>query len=236
MAMAAEPVVERLIGACGYQDPCPLEIDPLAAFDALAAQLSETPLDTLDGRQVGVVALQSAAQGAAATPFFSAQPFIESVAAAIDGNGDPLAAMVDQATFDAQVTILCNDEPTHPDPAAAATLATELAAIAPRAGLGVSATWGGVCQGWDPPLDPVEAIGEAIDVPILVIGSTGDPSTAYAWSQRMALVAPGSHLLTREGDGHTALFNTFMQGCTGAAVADFLLAGATAGLPESCRD
>jgi hypothetical protein len=71
--------------------------------------------------------------------------------------------------------------------------------------------------------------------PVLVVGSTGDPSTAYAWSERMA-EALGAPLLTREGDGHTAFFNTFMAGCTGAAVSAFLLDPEGAPPPATCLD
>lgn len=242
MAAAAEPAVERLLTVCGHQDPCPLGGDPLRAYDALALRLAQTPLTSSAGPDVGLVALQVAAQAAAALPVFTAGPFIEAVAAARDGDGGPLLALataVDdggQTTFDAQVAILCNDEAIHPDATAAAMLASELAAAAPRTGLGVAATWGVVCQGWEPAVAPVVAFDLATTVPVLVIGSTGDPSTSYSWSKRMAEAVTGARLLTREGDGHTALFNTFLAGCTGAAVAAFVVDPVTAAVPATCSD
>ncbi|GAA2795925.1 hypothetical protein GCM10010441_21420 [Kitasatospora paracochleata] len=46
----------------------------------------------------------------------------------------------------------------------------------------------------------VKATGSA---PILVVGSTGDPATPYAWAEKVAAGFANATLLTREGDGHT---------------------------------
>ena len=48
---------------------------------------------------------------------------------------------------------------------------------------------------------PIHAKGTA---PILVVGTTGDPATPYAWSQAMAEQLESGRLLTWEGNGHTA--------------------------------
>ncbi len=39
---------------------------------------------------------------------------------------------------------------------------------------------------------------------ILIIGTTGDPATPYAWAKGLARLLPNSQLLTYVGDGHTA--------------------------------
>jgi pimeloyl-ACP methyl ester carboxylesterase len=41
--------------------------------------------------------------------------------------------------------------------------------------------------------------------PIVVVGSTGDPATPYEWAQAMARQLESGVLLTRVGEGHTAL-------------------------------
>jgi hypothetical protein len=41
----------------------------------------------------------------------------------------------------------------------------------------------------------------------LVIGTTYDPSTPYAWARRLTAQLGNARLLTMVGDGHTALFN-----------------------------
>jgi hypothetical protein len=40
--------------------------------------------------------------------------------------------------------------------------------------------------------------------PIVVVGSTGDPVTPYAWAEALAKQLDHGVLLTRLGDGHTA--------------------------------
>ena len=40
--------------------------------------------------------------------------------------------------------------------------------------------------------------------PIVVLGTTGDPATPYAWAQSLAGQLPGGVLLTLRGQGHTA--------------------------------
>ncbi|MER0242229.1 alpha/beta fold hydrolase [Streptomyces sp. HSW2009] len=57
---------------------------------------------------------------------------------------------------------------------------------------------------------PVEATGgphriEAAGAPpILVVGTTRDPATPYRWARALAAQLSSGHLLTYEGDGHTA--------------------------------
>ncbi|MBE6476331.1 MAG: alpha/beta hydrolase [Actinomyces succiniciruminis] len=77
----------------------------------------------------------------------------------------------------------------------------------------------------------IHATGAA---PILVVGTTGDPATPYAWSQSLAEQLDDGHLLTWEGNGHTAYGRA--GECVTTAVDDYLLAGV---LPEAgltCRD
>lgn len=59
--------------------------------------------------------------------------------------------------------------------------------------------------------------------PLLVIGTTGDPATPYAWAQRMAADLESAKLLTYQGEGHTG----FGKGnaCIDNAVVDYLLDG-----------
>lgn len=59
--------------------------------------------------------------------------------------------------------------------------------------------------------------------PVIVIGTTRDPATPYAWSQNLAKLFSGSRLITLDADGHTG------QGrgsfCVDDAVDAFLLTG-----------
>lgn len=59
--------------------------------------------------------------------------------------------------------------------------------------------------------------------PALVVGTTGDPATPYAWSQALSKELPGSVLLTFKGWGHTAYGRS--NDCVANAVDDYLLQG-----------
>jgi pimeloyl-ACP methyl ester carboxylesterase len=76
---------------------------------------------------------------------------------------------------------------------------------------------------------PEKATGEPHTVkakgaaPILVVGTTRDPATPYRWAQGLAGQLSSGHLLTHEGDGHTA----FLQGsaCIDSAITAYLVKG-----------
>jgi pimeloyl-ACP methyl ester carboxylesterase len=67
---------------------------------------------------------------------------------------------------------------------------------------------------------PITAEGSA---PIVVVGTTRDPATPYAWAQGLAKELSNGHLLTYEGDGHTA----YRRGsrCIDKAIDAYLLRG-----------
>ena len=59
--------------------------------------------------------------------------------------------------------------------------------------------------------------------PILVVGTTGDPATPYAWSKSLAEQLDSGQLLTWEGNGHTAYGGD--APCVNDAVNTYLLTG-----------
>ena len=67
---------------------------------------------------------------------------------------------------------------------------------------------------------PIHARGAP---PIVVIGTTRDPATPYAWARSLAAQLESGRLITRNGDGHTG----FQQGspCVDHAVERYLLGG-----------
>ncbi|WP_280722972.1 alpha/beta hydrolase [Kitasatospora sp. MAA4] len=79
------------------------------------------------------------------------------------------------------------------------------------------------CRSWPyhSPVPPhvIKAAGSA---PILVVGSTGDDATPYAWAQKLASGLANGTLLTRDGDGHTGYGKS---SCIKADVDTFLLDG-----------
>ncbi len=85
--------------------------------------------------------------------------------------------------------------------------------------------WGAVaCVDWPVPPrgepGPLRAAGSA---PILVVGTTRDPATPYAWAVGLADQLEAGVLLSWDGDGHTAYGRG--SSCIDAAVDDYLVAG-----------
>ncbi|MGW4897636.1 alpha/beta hydrolase [Kitasatospora sp. NPDC004240] len=66
----------------------------------------------------------------------------------------------------------------------------------------------------------VRAAGAA---PIVVVGTTRDPATPYAWAQSLAGQLESARLLTYDGDGHTAYGRR--NACVDGAVNRYLLGG-----------
>jgi pimeloyl-ACP methyl ester carboxylesterase len=89
------------------------------------------------------------------------------------------------------------------------------------------------CQNWPEPsvvtAGPITAAGAA---PILVVGTTNDPATPYAWAQAMAGQLESGVLVTRAGEGHTA----YAQGnaCIDATVDDYLVDGTVPAADPLC--
>jgi len=87
--------------------------------------------------------------------------------------------------------------------------------------------WGLItCRNWPPARgrDPepltIDAAGAA---PIVVVGTTRDPATPYAWAEALASQLDSGVLVTRDGDGHTG-YNSGNE-CTSVAVESYLIEG-----------
>ncbi len=78
---------------------------------------------------------------------------------------------------------------------------------------------------------PIHAKGAA---PILVVGTTGDPATPYAWSQAVAEQLDSGQLLTWEGNGHTAYGRA--GACIHSAVDGYLINGAMPEPGATCKE
>ena len=80
---------------------------------------------------------------------------------------------------------------------------------------------GAMCATWQAPptreAHPVRAPGAP---PTLVIGTTNDPATPFAWAQSVASHFEQAVLLTRNGTGHVAYFSS---SCVRGAVDAYLV-------------
>ncbi len=125
---------------------------------------------------------------------------------------------------EAFTAVNCLDGASSADPATMRAEAAELAEAAPTVGY-FFGYGGAVCAEW-----PYPATGQAGPItaegapPILVIGTTNDPATPYAWAQALAEQLSSAVLLTYEGEGHTAYGRS--NECIADAVDAYLLEGA----------
>ena len=68
--------------------------------------------------------------------------------------------------------------------------------------------------------------------PVLVIGTTQDPATPYAWAKALSRYIVGSHLITLEAEGHTGYGR--VSGCVDDAVDLYLVTGKTPAKNLTC--
>jgi pimeloyl-ACP methyl ester carboxylesterase len=195
------------------------EGDPGKKIDELLARLHERPVVVRDDPDRRLLTERQAVTAIVAALYSSQSwPVLGSVGDDLAGlDGVVLLSMADaygdrrrDGTYstlqDAYTAISCVDhDPAPRDPAAYARLAAELTRISPLDGglLGYEQL---PCAFW-----PVEAASRytgPFDAkgapPILVVGTTGDPATPYAWAKALASQLDRGVLVTRVGDGHTA--------------------------------
>ncbi len=184
------------------------------AFDALAARVEQTPLPAVGARTVGPGEL-TLGVGEGLYDRDAGWPALEAaLATAQHGDGRGLLALSDSylgrsdAGYDpiteVYLAVTCVDRPWPRSPQAYVDLAARVAQTAPRFGPAnvfeslPCATWPALPTATP---HPVHAPGAP---PVVVVGTTGDPATPYAWSVSLAAQLPQGVLLTHVGDGHTA--------------------------------
>jgi pimeloyl-ACP methyl ester carboxylesterase len=202
--------------------------DPAVALVALFDRLRARPLAAGGGKQAGPAELYAALLSRLYAPSRRAS-LAAALAAAERGDGSAIRSLADAyqgrapgATInaDAANAINCLD---HPVPHDVAQLQAHAAGASTRAPVfGAILVWGGVvCAVWPaPPTRAAHAVRAPGAPPILVVGTTQDPATPYAWAQALAAQLERGVLLTREGNSHVALFSS---GCVRAAVDAYLV-------------
>jgi hypothetical protein len=153
------------------------------------------------------------------------------LAADASGNGAPVVTQSNHYNTggstnadDAATAIDCLDHPASRNLAAYPALASSLATSAPV--FGPLLAWGEAgCAVW--PVQPARTVGPVAAPgapPILVVGTTNDPATPYAWAVSVAKELDHGVLLTHDGDDHVAYF---YSACVRADVQAYLVEGAT---------
>jgi pimeloyl-ACP methyl ester carboxylesterase len=188
--------------------------DAHAEFEGIAASLRAHPL-AVGSRALGPAQFYTGVFGTLYARSFWPS-LSRALGAAAAGNGAPMLGLYDayehtgDPTFDGDTNnaVNCLDHPVPTDPAVFPSRAAQAAAMAPD--FGPLFAWGGlVCAVWPVPSSafrspaPVHAPGAP---PILVVGTTGDPATPYAWAKGLASQLAHGVLLTRVGEDHVAIF------------------------------
>ena len=100
--------------------------------------------------------------------------------------------------------------------------------------LGKQLAYGGTgCAGWPYEStrvrEPIVAAGSS---DILVLGTVNDPATPYVWAQALAGQLQNGHLVTYDGEGHTA-YNKGST-CVNDVVDDYLINGTVPDADPEC--
>jgi pimeloyl-ACP methyl ester carboxylesterase len=245
-AVAFEGALDRFLADCAVRRTCAFNSEgrPGYAFDALMRQIERHPVATprLTNREpVG----PTQAWGAVTQSLYvrAAWPVLADALAqarAGDGSlllllGDPLRGRNPDGSYsnliDAYDAVTCLDWPSSRDPAAYSAMATRFTAVAPRVGR-LLAFNDVECAYWPAPPARVPAPVAAPGAPpIVLVGSTGDPATPYAWAQAVARQLSSAVLVTRVGEGHTGYL---VSACVRDAIDAYLLDRSVPGVGLRC--
>ena len=133
---------------------------------------------------------------------------------------------------EAFISINCLDERGDGDFATMRAEAAELATLAPV--FGPQMSWGGTgCPNWPVAAKrdrvPISAPGSA---DILVVGTTNDPATPYSWAVTVSDTLAKGHLVTYDGEGHTAYNKS--NSCVNDVVDEFFVNGTVPDSDPKC--
>ncbi|KUH39886.1 MULTISPECIES: alpha/beta hydrolase [Streptomyces] len=234
---------------CVGQADCPLGNasvqDATARMKAFLTALDRKPVPTGEprrplGEALATIGVITAMYDEAAWPQLRG-----ALTRAMDGEGAGLLALADsyyerEADGDysnlmaANAAVNCLDQPSaFTTPAAVAAAVPSFEKASPVFGRGLA--WASLgCAYW-----PVEATGTAHRIraegaaPIVVVGTTRDPATPYAWARSLAAQLSSGTLLTYDGDGHTAYGRG--SDCVDTAINTYLLRGTPPPPGKRCR-
>jgi len=234
-ALGFESALRAYMADCLLRETCPFRgtvDDAMTDLGTLLASVDRRPLPNADGRMLGADSLLTAI--IAALYSRGNWPVLTSaLAGALQGNPAMAFRLADfyhdrgpdgyagnqTEAFTAYNCMDYPDDTTAAEEAAAeALVAAEAPTIAPY--------WFGVdtCASWPaPPTGVREPIAAAGAAPIVVVGTTNDPATPYAWSVSLADQLRSGVLVTREGEGHTGFNNG--SACVDDAVVAYLIDG-----------
>jgi pimeloyl-ACP methyl ester carboxylesterase len=230
-----EGALDRFLADCAKKSSCAFNEGGKSAraFDALMASIDKTPLPAIrvnDPREVGPGLTWYAVLGALYSESY--WPLLAlALEEAKDGDGSLLLAISDpyrgrkpngsySNLQDAYVSNVCLDYPAPTDVDTYSGWAQSLEKPAPHFGELVAYA-DLICSFWSIPAQGhPHAVSAPGAPPIVIVGTTGDPATPYAWSEALADQLESAVLVTREGEGHTGYGDSR---CVQKAVDTYLL-------------
>jgi pimeloyl-ACP methyl ester carboxylesterase len=208
----------------------------------LLDSLDASPLRGKDGRELGSATMFNAI----ILPLYSRdnwQYLSQLFTDVMSGNADYAFQLADSyndrksdGTYtdnqtEAFIAINCLDYKSDHSVATLRANAEKLDALAPV--FGPQMSYGDTCGQW-----PFTSTRDRVSIaakgsaPILVVGTTNDPATPYAWAKNVAKELQNGHLVTYKGEGHTAYNKS--NSCVNNAVDDFLLHGTVPASDPHC--
>lgn len=245
-AQGFESALRAYLKDCLDQKGCPFSgsvDDGMRAISALLASVEKSPIRNSDGRMLGANTLVTAI----IFPLYDATAwsYLSSMFTSVmKGNASAAFTLADgynsrnsDGTYsdnstEAFMAINCLDYTYDDAPAAMRAQAAELSKAAPV--IGPYMSYGDIgCANWPykstVERGPIAAEGSA---PILVVGTTNDPATPYVWAKNLAGELENGHLLTYEGEGHTAYNKS--NSCVNDAVDEYLIRGTLPPKGKTC--
>ena len=226
-----EAALDTFLARCSDDDDCRFHNDGDAegAFDQLLRRLDDDPLPGPEGRpdvNLGVAVI------GVVRAMYSDQfwPALErALAEAQDGNGSGLLALHDayyqrradgsySNLLEAFQAITCADDPDRPTVEESDEDAEQLIGVAPR--LFPYTTGSYSCTFFPDAVDPrvdITGIGAG---PIVVVGTTGDPTTPLDSSRQMAASLEDGRLVVVEANQHTGYR---VNGCIDDVIHEYLV-------------
>ncbi len=247
-AQGFEVALRRFVEDCDPRSSCPLP-DGVAAgltrIRAFFAGLDAHPLRTDLGRPLTQALAMNAVLYYLYFPPGDYQQLRAGLRDAFAGDGTTLLDMLDYRTerspgghyadnsVDALLAVNALDREDRPGPDETAALAAQWQQQSPT--WGAFLAWSNLpYHYWQAPATPAPSrIAAAGAEPILVVGTTYDPATPYAWAQALAAQLDSGVLLTREGDGHTGY--RMGSSCVDQAIDAYLLEATVPAEGTVCR-
>lgn len=241
-----ESALRAYMASCLDARGCPFSgtvDDAMSDLGTMLARVDRSPQRAGDGRMLGADSLMTAIVAALYSQ--DSWPYLtQALADVARGRPDTAFQLADfyynrvggkyqDNSYEAFTAYNCMDYPDDATNAQKQAAVAELKAKAPT----IAPYWNvdlDTCAVWpERPTGVREPIHAAGAAPILVIGTTNDPATPYAWSVSLAKQLDSGILITREGEGHTG-FNKG-SACVDAAVNDYFTKGTVPSGDVRCR-